>query len=302
LIDIIVATAMKSVPESNLFSTNRTLNIGGRLLDLRIPKVMGVLNVTPDSFYDGSRFEHEATILKQVGKMLEEGATMIDIGAYSSRPGAIEIPEKEELSRALGAITPIVREFPEAILSIDTFRSSVARAAVQEGVHMVNDISAGSLDPAMIRTVAELNVPYIAMHMRGTPSSMHEHTGYDDLMKDITDYFHERIQALAGSTVHDVIIDPGFGFAKTREQNFELLANLSYLKILGRPIMVGLSRKSMIWKTLSITPEDALNGTTCLHTLALLRDANILRVHDVREAVEVIRLIAETERYSGQDH
>jgi dihydropteroate synthase len=167
---------------------------------------------------------------------------------------------------------------------------------------MINDISAGNLDPAMIKTVAELRVPYIAMHLRGTPASMHEHTQYDDLTKEITDYFHERIHTLAKSGVNDIIIDPGFGFAKTREQNFELLANLSYLKVLGRPIMVGLSRKSMVWKTLSITPEAALNGTTSLHTLALLRGANILRVHDVREAVEVVRLVAATARYNEEDH
>ena len=299
---IFVATTMKSVPESKIFSTNRTLNIGGRLLDLGTPQVMGVLNVTPDSFYDGGRYGDEGTILAQATKMLEEGAAMIDVGAYSSRPGAAEITEDEELTRALQAIKPIKREFPQAILSIDTFRSVVARACVQEGAQLINDISAGCLDPGMIRTAAELRVPYIAMHMRGTPATMHQHSKYDDLTKEIADYFHERIHTLSKSGVSDIIIDPGFGFAKTREQNFELLANLSYLKILGKPIMVGLSRKSMVWKTLSITPDKALNGTTSLHTLALLSGANILRVHDVREAVEVIRLVAATVRYNEEVH
>ena len=282
---------MKSAPESKLFSTNKTLKIRGRLLDLSTPAVMGVLNVTPDSFYDGGRYENDDALLMQVEKMLEEGATFIDVGAYSSRPGAKDIPPQEELKRAVRAINLTLKKFPDAILSIDTFRSDVARAAIQAGASLINDISAGELDARMFRTVADLDVPYVAMHMRGNPGTMNTLTSYQNLLKEITDYFHQKIHALHLEGIKDIIIDPGFGFAKTIQQNFELLNDLDYLKILGKPIMVGLSRKATIWKTLGVSPETALNGTTVLNTIALLKGISIVRVHDVKEAVETIKLI-----------
>jgi dihydropteroate synthase len=272
------------------FSTNKTVNINGRLLDLTIPKIMGVLNVTPDSFYDGGKFIAEEAIILQVDKMLSAGADFIDVGGYSSRPGAADISEDEEKSRSVRAIELIARQFPNAIISIDTFRSGVAKAAVDAGASMINDISGGSLDAAMFETVAKLQVPYILMHMRGTPQTMRDQTQYKAIIKDIVTYFQEKIQQLKDLEVKDIIVDPGFGFAKTREQNFNILRNLENFGILGRPIMVGLSRKSMIWKTLDIKPEEALNGTTALHMMALWKGANILRVHDVREAKEVIKL------------
>lgn len=251
---------------------------------------MGILNVTPDSFYVGSRFTTEHAILTQTEKMLKEGATFIDVGGYSSRPGAENISEAEELSRTVEAVKHIIKKFPEAIVSIDTFRSTVAREAVLAGASMINDISSGTLDHNMFATVAELKVPYIAMHMRGTPQTMKELTTYENLINDITGYFHQKITALHALGVRDVIIDPGFGFSKTIDQNFQLLNHLDYFKILGRPILAGLSRKSMIWKTLTTTAEDALNGTTALNVAALVKGASILRVHDVKEAMQVITL------------
>jgi dihydropteroate synthase len=283
---------MKSAPENSFFSTNQTLNIQGRLFDLNTPLVMAVLNVTPDSFYDGGRYQTESAILNHVEKLLAEGATFIDVGAYSSRPGATDISEEEESNRALFALRTIIRNFPHALLSIDTFRSEVASAAVNEGACIVNDISAGDLDPKMFDTVARLNVPYIAMHMRGNPSTMNRLTEYDNLLRDMVSYFQEKINRLKQIGVKDVIIDPGFGFAKTIEQNFYLLGHLDYFRLLGKPIAVGLSRKSMIWKTLSISADNALNGTTSLNTMALIKGANILRVHDVKEAMEVIKLVS----------
>lgn len=253
---------------------------------------MAVLNVTPDSFYDGGRYQTESAILNHVEKLLAEGATFIDVGAYSSRPGATDISEEEESNRALFALRTIIRNFPHALLSIDTFRSEVASAAVNEGACIVNDISAGDLDPKMFDTVARLNVPYIAMHMRGNPSTMNRLTEYDNLLRDMVSYFQEKINRLKQIGVKDVIIDPGFGFAKTIEQNFYLLGHLDYFRLLGKPIAVGLSRKSMIWKTLSISADNALNGTTSLNTMALIKGANILRVHDVKEAMEVIKLVS----------
>jgi dihydropteroate synthase len=285
---------MKSAPESKLFFTNQMLNIRGRLLDLSTPKVMGVLNVTPDSFYDGGRFTDEKTILHQAGKILDDGATFIDVGAYSSRPGAKDVPLEEELKRATHAIALINKEFPHAILSIDTFRSEVASAAVYEGASLINDISAGELDHKMFETVSRLHVPYIAMHMRGNPTNMAGLSSYENLIKEIVDYFQQKIFLLHRQGITDIIIDPGFGFAKTGRQNFEILNNLEYFKILGKPLMAGLSRKSMIWKTLEIKPEEALNGTTSLNTIALLKGANILRVHDVKEAMEALKLVLHT--------
>lgn len=277
--------------QNNGFYTNKTLNLRGKLLNLAIPKVMGILNITPDSFYDGGKFRGEKSMWGHVEKMLAEGADFIDVGGYSTRPGAEHISEEEELSRILPVIQHILKKSPQALLSVDTFRSAVARKAVEEGASMINDISGGDQDPEMFKTVASLNVPYILMHMRGTPQTMTTLTQYDDLIKDMTDYFHKKIHDLHQSGVKDIIIDPGFGFAKTAEQNFELLHHLDYFKILGQPILAGLSRKSMIWRTLETNPEGALNGTTALNTAALLKGASILRVHDVKEAVECVRLV-----------
>ena len=282
--------------QNTAFSTNKTLNVRGQLIDLTLPKVMGILNVTPDSFYDGTRYSTDTEILNQVGKMLKEGALFIDVGGYSSRPGASEVSEEEELTRAVQAIRLIIKEFPESIISIDTFRSKVAKIAVEEGASLVNDISGGDLDIEMPATVAKLKVPYIIMHMRGNPRTMTQHTTYTNLVKEIADHLQHKIHVLQQSGIKDIVIDPGFGFAKTREQNFELLNHLDYLKILGKPMLVGLSRKSMVWKTLNITAEQALNGSTSLHTIALLKGASILRVHDVKEAVEVINLFKAYDR------
>lgn len=251
---------------------------------------MGVLNVTPDSFFDGGRFMTETSILEQAGKMLSEGADFIDVGGYSSRPGASDIPPEEEKDRAVKAISLILKNFPGTAISIDTFRSTVAEAAVDAGASMINDIAGGNLDPEMFKTVARLKVPYLLMHMKGNPQTMRNQTGYTDLLKEMLDYFHRKIHLLRQADVKDILVDPGFGFSKTVEQNFQILQCLEKFSILGRPILVGLSRKSMVWKTLGVKPTGALNGTTALHTMALLKGADILRVHDVREAREVIKL------------
>ncbi len=277
--------------QSKIFSTNKTLNIRSKLINLLQPKVMGILNVTPDSFFDGNRYTDETAVLKQIEKMLTEGADFIDVGGYSTRPGAKEITVEEEMARVLPTLKSILKNFPEAIISIDTYRSTVAKCAVNEGASIVNDISGGGLDDKMFETVAELNVPYILMHMRGTPQTMSQHAEYENLTKEIIDYFHPKISELGHMGVKDVIVDPGFGFAKTINQNFELLNKLEHFTILGKPLLVGLSRKSMVWKTLKTNPENALNGTTAVNAIALLKGADILRVHDVREAKEVISLV-----------
>jgi len=277
--------------QSKIFSVNKTLNIHGKLIDLSEPKIMGILNVTPDSFYDGFKYTDETSILKQVEKMVSEGADFIDVGGNSTRPGAGDISEDEELNRVLPAIKIISKKFPETVISIDTFRSIVTKHAVEAGASIINDISGGDLDPKMFEAVASLRVPYILMHMKGTPQTMMKETAYENLLKEIIDYFHQKIFKLQRLGVKDIIIDPGFGFAKTVEQNFELLNKLDHFKILEKPMLVGLSRKSMIWRTLMTNPEGALNGTTTLNTIALLKGANILRVHDVREAKEVIQLV-----------
>jgi dihydropteroate synthase len=279
------------VAQSKLFSPNKTLLIAGKVIDLTIPKVMGILNVTPDSFYDGGRYNDENTILLQAEKLIVEGADFIDVGGYSTRPGATDISEKEELDRVIPVVKVLLKEFPSAIISVDTFRSAVAKAAIESGASLINDISAGELDAAMIDIVAELQVPYVAMHMRGTPQTMTQFTTYENLLKEMIEYFHRKMHQFKMAGIKDVIIDPGFGFAKTVDQNFELLNNLERLHVLEKPILVGLSRKSMIWRTLKTTPEAALNGTTALNTLALIKGASILRVHDVREATEVIQLM-----------
>jgi dihydropteroate synthase len=283
---------MKSWLENKIFYPNQTLNIRGRLLHLKEPRIMGILNVTPDSFYDGGRYDSEITILEQTEKMMKHGATFIDVGGYSSRPGAEDIPVSEEIRRTSMAIKSIVKNFPEAVISIDTFRGQVANISVQEGAAMINDISGGEQDPAMLHVVESLQVPYIVMHMRGNPKTMNQLTNYENLTKDVTDFFHRKIYQLNTLGIKDIIIDPGFGFAKTIEQNFSLLNSLDYLKVLNKPLLVGLSRKSMIWKTLSTTAEHALNGTSSLNTIALIKGASILRVHDVQEASEVCRLFS----------
>ena len=281
---------MNSGPETRFFETYSTIRIGTRLIDLQTPKIMGILNVTPDSFFDGGRYETESAMLSHVEVMLREGATFIDVGAYSSRPGAADVPPEEERSRALSAVKKIAAAFPEAVISIDTFRSEVAKACVGAGAHLINDISAGELDPHMPDVVASLGVPYIAMHMKGTPQTMKSLTQYDDLLKEIVDYFHRKLALFNSKGIKDIILDPGFGFAKTIDQNFKLLNNFEYLRVCGRPILAGLSRKSMIWRTLNQSAADALNGTTALNSIALTKGASILRVHDVAKANEVIQL------------
>lgn len=252
---------------------------------------MGILNITPDSFYDGGQHKNEKDMLSHVEHMLTEGATFIDIGAYSSRPNADYVSEDEELKRILPIVNSILREFPETLLSIDTFRSNIAKACVEAGAAMINDISAGKLDDNMLQTIASLHVPYIMMHMRGNPKTMQSLTDYDNLLKDILFYFSERIAAARALGIVDVIFDPGFGFAKTLEQNFELLNKLELFKILEKPLLVGVSRKSMIYKTLETSAKEALNGTSILNTIALQKGASILRVHDVKEAMECIKLV-----------
>ena len=267
-----------------------TINCKGRLLDLNSPKVMGILNVTPDSFYDGGKYKDELEILNQVETMLNDGATIIDVGGYSSRPGGKEIKINEEISRVVPVVELILNKFPETLISIDTFRSKVAQKSIVAGASIVNDISAGHLDSDMLSTVGKLGVPYIMMHMRGNPKTMQNQTQYEDLVKEINSYFAERISKAHEHKIIDIIIDPGFGFAKTLEQNFELLNKFELLQIVGKPILAGVSRKSMIYKTLDTSSEKALNGTTALNMLALQKGAKILRVHDVKEAMECVTL------------
>ncbi|MGB8490373.1 MAG: dihydropteroate synthase [Bacteroidales bacterium] len=268
------------------------INVRGKLLDLSVPRVMGIINVTPDSFYKQSRFATDDAVLNAAKKMISEGADILDIGGYSSRPGAEKISAAEEKNRVLPAIKLINREFPEAIISIDTFRSEIAAEAILDcGASLINDISGGEADAKMFDTIVRLRVPYIIMHMKGEPSSMQLKPVYDDVVAEILKWLGERIVKLQLMGVSDIIIDPGFGFGKTAEHNFELLRCLGDFRIAGLPVLVGLSRKSTIWKTLGITPEQSLNGTTVLNTVALLHGTDILRVHDVKEAVEAIRLI-----------
>lgn len=281
---------MNSGPAARFFKTYSSIRIGDRLIDLQTPRIMGILNVTPDSFFDGGRYEKESAMLEHAELMLREGATFLDVGAYSSRPGATDVPLEQERIRAVSSVSAIAKSFPEAIISIDTFRSEVARACVEAGAHMVNDISASELDPRMADVVASLGVPYIAMHMRGTPQTMKSLTQYDDLLKEIVDYFHKKLALFNAKGITDIILDPGFGFAKTIDQNFKLLNNFDYLRVCGRPILAGLSRKSMIWRTLNQSAADALNGTTALNSIALTKGASILRVHDVAKANEVVQL------------
>jgi len=267
-----------------------TINCKGKLISFEIPKVMGILNVTPNSFFDGGHYQNEPEILNRVEKMLAEGADFIDIGAYSSKPSAEFVSEKEELDRLLPAIHLLLKHFPDVLLSVDTFRSEVAKAAIENGASIINDISAGHLDDKMLQTVAQLKVPYIMMHMRGTPKTMQSLTQYDNILKEMLLYFSERIAIARSFGINDLIVDPGFGFAKTLKQNFEVLQKMELFQLLDLPILTGISRKSMIYKSLQNAPEEALNGTTVLNTVALTKGARILRVHDVKEALEAVKL------------
>jgi dihydropteroate synthase len=276
--------------KGTVFYSKYTLNIKGKIIDISSPIVMGILNVTPDSFYDGGSYADEKKVVERAGEIINQGGTVIDIGGYSTRPGANDISETEEIERIIPAVRAVIKAFPEVIISIDTFRSEVAKRAVNEGASMVNDISGGELDKEMFRTIGDLKVPYILMHMKGTPQNMTKFASYENLMVEIVDYFRKKITKLNELGIYEILIDPGFGFAKTREHNFELLKNLNYLKILKMPILVGLSRKSMIYKTLNLDPESALNGTTVLNTIALMNGAGMIRVHDVKECVEAVKL------------
>lgn len=267
-----------------------TINCKGNLIDLSTPKVMGILNITPNSFFDGGKYKDESTILNRVEKMLNDGASFIDIGAYSSKPGAEFVSEEEELARLLPVLELILLKFPEILLSIDTFRSEVAKKCIENGAAIINDISAGLLDGKMIETISKLQVPYIMMHMKGNPETMQSLANYEDVVKEMMFYFSERINKARSFGLNDIIIDPGFGFAKTIEHNYEIMQKLDFFSILELPVLVGISRKSMIYKVLENTPEEALNGTTILNTIALQKGANILRVHDVKEAVECIKI------------
>ena len=268
------------------------INANGQLMDLSEPQVMGILNVTPDSFYAGSRGVTESYIIERLHQIMNEGASMVDIGAYSSRPGAQEVSVEEEMERLRTGLELIRKHRPDAIVSVDTFRADVAKMCVEEyGVAIINDISAGQMDKEMFTAIARLGIPYIIMHMKGTPQTMQNNPQYDHFLKEIFYYFSEKVQTLRDLGVKDIIIDPGFGFAKTLEHNYELMNHLEEFSLFELPLLVGVSRKSMIYKLLGTTPEEALNGTTSLNTIALLKGANILRVHDVKEAVEAVRIV-----------
>jgi dihydropteroate synthase len=274
------------VVKDTFFQKKATINAGGKLIDLTIPKVMGIINITPDSFYAESRKIDVRDVLKQAEKMLADGATFLDLGAYSSRPGAKDISIQEETDRLLPAVEAIAAAFPDAVISVDTFRAGIAEAAVQAGAHMINDISGGELDPDMFATVARLQVPYILMHMKGTPQTMNQLAKYNDVFNEVFDYFVKKIYQLKQLGVHDIILDPGFGFAKKAEHSYALMNRMEEFDVLQLPILAGISRKRMIYGLLETTAADALNGTTVLNTVALMKGASILRVHDVKEAVE----------------
>ncbi len=272
--------------------TSKYINVNGKLMDLNFPRVMGILNITPDSFYSESRQQSSESILKRARQIIEEGGDIIDIGAYSSRQDAEDVSAAEEMERLRRGLGIIRDNFPDAVLSVDTFRAEVADMCVKEfKVDIINDISAGEMDSTMFETIASLNVPYIIMHMKGTPQNMQKNPHYDNIIKEVFYYFSEKIEKLHSLGVKDIILDPGFGFAKTIEHNYELMSSLEEFDIFGLPLLIGISRKSMIYKLLGTTPQDSLNGTTVLDTIALLKGANILRVHDVRQAVENIAII-----------
>ncbi len=274
--------------------TAKSINVNGRLIDFSTPRVMAILNITPDSFFEGSRYNADSqAIIDKVAELITQGATFIDIGGYSTRPNAADISLGEELDRVLPVIEAISGTFPDVAVSIDTFRSQVARAAVRAGAGMINDISGGNLDDKMFATVAELQVPYILMHSRGNPATMSQLSDYQDVTLDVITELQQKVYQLRQLGVMDIIIDPGFGFAKNAKQGFEILRNFTAFDIMDLPILVGISRKSMIWRTLNITANEALNGTTALNMYALMQGSNILRVHDVREAVETVKLFEE---------
>jgi dihydropteroate synthase len=272
----------------------KLLNCRGRLLDLSTPAVMGILNLTPDSFFDGGKYTDEKSILNHVAKMLEEGAAIIDVGAQSTRPKSTLIPLEEEEKRLLPKLKSLRKEFPNAVFSVDTFYSSVAEKAIEEGADFINDVSGGMMDNKMFDTVAKLKVPYVLMHIRGTPQNMQDNPQYQNTVTEVMDYLVERIQKLTSLGVNDIIIDVGFGFGKSLEHNLKLLNHLDLFNWLNKPILVGISRKSMVTKALNIKTEDALNGTTVLHTIALMKGADILRVHDVRPAIEAVQIFQKT--------
>lgn len=284
---LLLSYRMKKTMKTPLY-----INVNGRLMDLSEPQVMGILNVTPDSFYAGSRSETEKDIVQRLHQIIDEGASIIDIGGYSSRPNAEHISAAEEMNRLRNGLEIIRKHSPNAVVSVDTFRADVAKMCVEEyGVAIINDISAGQMDKEMFPTIAKLGVPYIIMHMKGTPQDMQMNPQYDHFLKEIFYYFSEKVQKLRDLGVKDIIIDPGFGFGKTLEHNYELMNHLEEFSLFELPLLVGISRKSMIYKLLGTTPEEAINGTTALHTIALLKGANILRVHDVKEAVESIKIV-----------
>ncbi|MEP7127369.1 MAG: dihydropteroate synthase, partial [Chitinophagales bacterium] len=277
--------------KNTIFSSKTTLNCRGRLLDLSIPVVMGIINVTPDSFYDGGKWEEEKTLLMRAEKMLREGASILDVGGMSTKPGAVTVSEEEELRRVIPVIHAIIKQFPEAIISVDTWRSCVLRRAVEQGASIANDISGGALDVDLWKTVADLKLPYILMHMQGSPDNMQLNPQYENAVQEIFDWLKIKILQLNELGIHDIVIDPGFGFGKSVDHNFQLLRELSAFRLFELPILAGVSRKSMICKVLKVNPDQALNGTSVLNTIALLNGASILRVHDVREAKEAIQLM-----------
>ena len=292
---LLLSYRMKKTMKTPLY-----INVNGRLMDLSEPQVMGILNVTPDSFYAGSRSETEKDIVQRLHQIIDEGASIIDIGGYSSRPNAEHIIAEEEMSRLRNGLEIIRKHSPNAVVSVDTFRADVAKMCVEEyGVAIINDISAGQMDEQMFPTIAKLGVPYIIMHMKGTPQDMQVSPKYDHFLKEIFYYFSEKVQKLRDLGVKDIIIDPGFGFGKTLEHNYELMNHLEEFSLFELPLLVGVSRKSMIYKLLGTTPEEALNGTTALHTIALLKGTNILRVHDVKEAVESIKIVQKMKTYQA---
>jgi len=283
--------------KESLFSPQKTLNLKGKIMNLSTPLVMGIINITTDSFYDGNKFKTTWDVVKHAEKLLEQGAHILDIGAASTRPGARLAAPADEAEKLRPVIHAIIRRFPETVLSVDTYNSQTATMAIGEGACMVNDVSAGQIDPAMFQTVASLKVPYVLMHMQGAPENMQQNPTYQDIAKEIASFFSKKIHVLNQLGVHDVILDPGFGFGKTLEDNFRLLNELDYFRIFNLPVMAGLSRKSMIYKVLGTGPEEALNGTLSANTIALLKGASILRVHDVREAVEAVKIV---EMYKSQ--
>ncbi|HRH66158.1 MAG TPA: dihydropteroate synthase [Bacteroidia bacterium] len=289
-------TRNSKVDEDTYFRVKNTLDCSGTLLDLSTPRIMGILNLTPDSFHDGGRYLTEKEYVSRAGQLFEAGADILDIGGQSTRPGAVTISSEEEWLRVEQPIRKIRKEFPQSILSIDTFHSMVAERAIENGVSVINDISGGSMDKKMYAVAGRLKVPYVLMHIRGTPLTMQTNPEYDDLVKEVFDFFTKKIDVLISHGINDIVLDPGFGFGKNNEHNYSLLSNLSLFRMTGFPVLAGVSRKSMITRVLNVTNNEALNGTTVLNTLALLQGASLLRVHDVKEAIETRKLVHEYRR------